>query len=262
MSNKGEAWRKFVQTFFLAEQPNGYFVLNDIFRFLKEDAVEDEPTQDEPPVQDSSAQELAPPAALVVPVASPQPEPEPALTPTPAAAAPEPEPTPVPAAEQQVNGVNEHVPEPETALVVAEPEQAAPEPAAPSPAPSTPAPPPQPSPAPSAAPVAQQPAVQPPSTAPAAPAAAPAAPVPSGPPVRKTWANLAAAGSQKWGANVAEAKGVSEAPASAPTAPAAASHSPAPRDSRQPQSQHPAYTAALNVATAQCFVKVSDMAFL
>ena len=41
MSNHGEPWRKFVQTFFLAEQPNGYFVLNDIFRFLKEDAVED-----------------------------------------------------------------------------------------------------------------------------------------------------------------------------------------------------------------------------
>ena len=31
------ASRKFSQTFFLAEQPQGYFVLNDIFRFLKED---------------------------------------------------------------------------------------------------------------------------------------------------------------------------------------------------------------------------------
>jgi hypothetical protein len=40
MSNRGETWRKFVQTFFLAEQPNGYFVLNDIFRFLKEESVE------------------------------------------------------------------------------------------------------------------------------------------------------------------------------------------------------------------------------
>ena len=34
MSNKGEPWKKFVQTFFLAEQPNGYFVLNDIFRWV------------------------------------------------------------------------------------------------------------------------------------------------------------------------------------------------------------------------------------
>lgn len=29
--------RKFAQTFLLAEQPNGYFVLNDVFRYLKED---------------------------------------------------------------------------------------------------------------------------------------------------------------------------------------------------------------------------------
>ncbi|KAH8111548.1 hypothetical protein DFH11DRAFT_1791526 [Phellopilus nigrolimitatus] len=42
MSNRNEAWRKFVQTFFLAEQPNGYFVLNNIFRFLKEESVEDD----------------------------------------------------------------------------------------------------------------------------------------------------------------------------------------------------------------------------
>jgi Nuclear transport factor 2 (NTF2) domain len=31
---------KFSQTFFLAQQPEGYYVLNDIFRFLKEDVVE------------------------------------------------------------------------------------------------------------------------------------------------------------------------------------------------------------------------------
>ncbi|KAI8929876.1 hypothetical protein BC831DRAFT_433422 [Entophlyctis helioformis] len=37
MSRKGDASHKFAQTFFLAVQPNGYFVLNDIFRFLKED---------------------------------------------------------------------------------------------------------------------------------------------------------------------------------------------------------------------------------
>src|SRR5260221_529924 len=41
MSNNGEPWRKFAQTFFLAEQPNGYFVLNDIFRFLKEESGDD-----------------------------------------------------------------------------------------------------------------------------------------------------------------------------------------------------------------------------
>ncbi|KAI8603256.1 hypothetical protein EDD21DRAFT_334778 [Dissophora ornata] len=37
MSNKGGPSQKFVQTFFLAEQPKGYYVLNDIFRYLKDD---------------------------------------------------------------------------------------------------------------------------------------------------------------------------------------------------------------------------------
>lgn len=37
MSNKSALSQKFVQTFFLAEQPTGYFVLNDILRFIKED---------------------------------------------------------------------------------------------------------------------------------------------------------------------------------------------------------------------------------
>ncbi|TGZ82374.1 NTF2-domain-containing protein [Ascodesmis nigricans] len=37
MSNNGLQNRKFAQTFFLAEQPNGYYVLNDMFRYLKDD---------------------------------------------------------------------------------------------------------------------------------------------------------------------------------------------------------------------------------
>lgn len=37
MSNDGNPNRKFAQTFFLAEQPNGYYVLNDMFRYLKDD---------------------------------------------------------------------------------------------------------------------------------------------------------------------------------------------------------------------------------
>lgn len=40
MSNKNGPWRKFAQTFFLAQQPNGYYVLNDIFRYLKDEADE------------------------------------------------------------------------------------------------------------------------------------------------------------------------------------------------------------------------------
>ncbi len=53
MSNKEGPWRKFAQTFFLAEQPNGYFVLNDIFRYLKDE----EDTEQEAEAIDESIQE-------------------------------------------------------------------------------------------------------------------------------------------------------------------------------------------------------------
>jgi hypothetical protein len=42
MSNKSQPHRKFVQTFVLAGQTNGYFVLNDIFRYIREDEEEAE----------------------------------------------------------------------------------------------------------------------------------------------------------------------------------------------------------------------------
>jgi len=59
MSNKSEPHHKFVQTFVLAEQPNGYFVLNDIFRYLNEDEDEivddeEEPQQPEIPTEEPS----------------------------------------------------------------------------------------------------------------------------------------------------------------------------------------------------------------
>ena len=40
ISNKATAHRKFTQTFVLATQPNGYYVLNDLFRYLLEDEEE------------------------------------------------------------------------------------------------------------------------------------------------------------------------------------------------------------------------------
>ncbi|KAH8700748.1 hypothetical protein BGW36DRAFT_135153 [Talaromyces proteolyticus] len=40
ISNRSEPSRKFTQTFVLAEQPNGYYVLNDIFRYLADDEEE------------------------------------------------------------------------------------------------------------------------------------------------------------------------------------------------------------------------------
>ncbi|KAI4192013.1 MAG: hypothetical protein LQ348_003302 [Seirophora lacunosa] len=60
MSNKAAPHRKFVQTFVLAEQPNGYFVLNDIFRYI-EDEEDFEP--EEPPV--TQAAETEEPAATL-----------------------------------------------------------------------------------------------------------------------------------------------------------------------------------------------------
>ncbi|KDQ31827.1 hypothetical protein PLEOSDRAFT_43137 [Pleurotus ostreatus PC15] len=206
MSNRGEPWRKFVQTFFLAEQPNGYFVLNDIFRFLKEDTVEDSddaapgeatpasapssvPTS-EPAAQQEEQPVVQLPAAAPTDVAEPtwsavnasyadEPKPEEIREPSPAPPAPAPveeaspspapSPAPVPAevVPPKVNGVSEHHPEP------------------------TPAP--------------QQPP---------APTPAPAPPQP------KTWANLAAANSKKWGSAVAqEVRGTTEvlAPTATPS---------------------------------------------
>ncbi|KAL3425220.1 NTF2 and RRM domain-containing protein [Phlyctema vagabunda] len=40
-SNKSAELKKFVQTFVLAQQPSGYFVLNDIFRYINEEAEEE-----------------------------------------------------------------------------------------------------------------------------------------------------------------------------------------------------------------------------
>ncbi|KAJ0413049.1 hypothetical protein BJY00DRAFT_297495 [Aspergillus carlsbadensis] len=58
ISNKQEPSRKFVQTFVLAEQPNGYYVLNDVFRYLVDDeeitedvAVEEAPAEEVPEVE-------------------------------------------------------------------------------------------------------------------------------------------------------------------------------------------------------------------
>ncbi len=48
MSNKAAPHRKFVQTFVLAEQPNGYFVLNDIFRYIEDEEEEFEPGEPNP----------------------------------------------------------------------------------------------------------------------------------------------------------------------------------------------------------------------
>ncbi|KAJ3160591.1 hypothetical protein HDU86_000349 [Geranomyces michiganensis] len=48
MSNEGGSSHKFAQTFFLAPQTNGFYVLNDIFRFLKEDIETDYEESEDP----------------------------------------------------------------------------------------------------------------------------------------------------------------------------------------------------------------------
>lgn len=55
MGNNGQRSQKFVQTFFLAQQPRGYYVLNDIFRFLKEDISEDTEALTSTPSTESTA---------------------------------------------------------------------------------------------------------------------------------------------------------------------------------------------------------------
>lgn len=258
MSNRGEAWKKFVQTFFLAEQPNGYFVLNDIFRFLKEETAESEEERED---EEASADEK--PAASPVPEPAPVPTPPQEPIPEPVEGSPftpvlelEPEPEPVP--EPHTNG--------DQTPVVVEPESA-PEPE-PTPAEKSPAPP-------SATLTPEQPSTPAPEPAPSfipksSPSPAPPIqqtqsqhppPQQQVPPQPKTWANLAAANSKKWGSAVAqESRGVSEVPVTNTPPNAPASPSPAPgRD------QHPAYIAAQNTSNPHCFVKgvvegVSDTA--
>lgn len=52
-------WRNFVQTFFLAPQEKGYFVLNDIFHFGDEE-VNDQPQLPELPENNIDALQTAP----------------------------------------------------------------------------------------------------------------------------------------------------------------------------------------------------------
>ncbi|KAH9936012.1 hypothetical protein B0H21DRAFT_813317 [Amylocystis lapponica] len=283
MSNHGEAWRKFVQTFFLAEQPNGYFVLNDIFRFLKEEAVEsDDQASDAEgaaPVSQSQKQPTVPileyipaPSTPSTPAPPPpaEPEPEHAPTPTPAPLpaaveeAPVPvAPSPAPAPEPQLHP-NGHAPEPKLDVAIAPEKSASPSPAPELPATASPLPV---SPLVVSQPLAVSPAPPAPAPQPPAPTYAPAAPVPSAPSGPRSWANLAATDSKKWGSAVAqEVRGVSEAPVATASPVQGGLQSPAPHAPRPAQREaHPAYVAATNVPTAQCFVKsvtenVSDAA--
>ncbi|KAK1780944.1 hypothetical protein QBC45DRAFT_83427 [Copromyces sp. CBS 386.78] len=190
-SNKGAEPKKFVQTFVLAQQPSGYFVLNDMLRYIKEEVEEEveEPAQEAAaaPEEEAPAQPEAPVEAATEPVEeTKEPEPEaveldtsavdekleevveeqtPAAEPVEAAAEPveeskEPEPEAAP----------EQVPEPEEVVeeITKEEVEKPEEPKAPSPTP---------------APVAAPRAAAPPAAEPEKP---------KEPPKPKTWANLVA----------------------------------------------------------------------
>jgi Nuclear transport factor 2 (NTF2) domain len=267
MSNRGEPWRKFVQTFFLAEQPNGYFVLNDIFRFLKEESDESEQEQSTVEAEKGSSSPLPEAAPPLSPV-RPQPD-----LPTVDTQAPEPVQTASPPPSAAPVEDAPHVPEP----VVAEPhtnghapiEHDAPEDQATAPVEKSPTPEPEPalameSPAPTASPAPAPAPSLVPSQPPAPAASSQIAPVPP-PPAPKTWANLAATNPKKWGSAVAqESRGTSEAPAASSSSPGSGTQTPvnhhgsSTRPQQQPRESHPAYVAANNVSNALCFVKVRD----
>lgn len=260
MSNRGETWRKFVQTFFLAEQPNGYFVLNDIFRFLKEESVEGD--------EYSEAGEATDAAPVTLPsefTQEPTPEPPREPTPPPAPAPVEPEPVAAPPA-----------PEPEVVEPTPAPEPPAPAPAPAPPAngaaleaekPATPAPPVEQVPEP--APPAPQPApTAAPQAAPAAPSAPPPVqqppqptqpPQPAAPPAPKTWASLAASNQKKWGSVAQESRGISEAPvATTSSAPGSGTQTPSQSNPQGRPAQprgHPAVAAVQSITSPQCFIK-------
>lgn len=63
ISNKSEPSRKFLQTFVLAQQPNGYYVLNDIFRYLVEE--EEEIVEEAEAIPAAEAPKVAEPAPAV-----------------------------------------------------------------------------------------------------------------------------------------------------------------------------------------------------
>lgn len=71
ISNKSEPSRKFVQTFVLAEQPNGYYVLNDIFRYLTEEE-EEIPAEEAAPAAEQQQEAPEAPAHSAAPEAVPE----------------------------------------------------------------------------------------------------------------------------------------------------------------------------------------------
>lgn len=228
ISNKSEPSRKFVQTFVLAEQPNGYYVLNDIFRYLTEEE-EEVPAEEAAPAAEQQQEAPAAPAQSAAPETVPEAAP----------VATESQVDNEPAATKVDEKLEEAKPNGETAEPTAAPQtngNAEPQeaPAAPAPAPAAEAESTQPEYPPSPEPT---PAASAPKEAPAAEKEAPA-PAKALP---KTWANIAS----KPGAAVPVVPAIPVAPPKAPATSSAQPAAPAqPQPQPQPQQAAPAAPAA------------------
>ncbi|KAK0753203.1 hypothetical protein B0T18DRAFT_315714 [Schizothecium vesticola] len=236
-ANKEGEPKKFVQTFVLAQQPSGYFVLNDIMRYMPDQDWESEETA-------PTAEEAAAPADQ---------EAEPAAEPEAAVAVPK-KPEPVEPEAVAEEAVQEPAPEPEAAAPAAEAPAAEAAPEAEEPAAEEKA---EPTPEPEAA--AQEPAaeeakkVEEPKETPAAPVAAPQAPAaaepekPRQPPKPMTWASrLAASGPVRPAVPVSMPKTATSSAAPQPRqpAPAAAPAAAQPTPAAQSTEAAPAQAAA------------------
>lgn len=148
-SNKSAELKKFVQTFVLAQQPTGYFVLNDIFRYINEEGEEEvvdaAAPQDEsaagPLVEDvempkaqSAAEE---PAAAALDVSKVDKELKDTIEAEPVAEAPATNGTPVAEAEAPAAVVEEAILTPEVAEKAVQEENQVETPAEPAPTPSS-----------------------------------------------------------------------------------------------------------------------------
>jgi hypothetical protein len=315
LSNRGGRWRKFVQTFFLAEQHAGFFVLNDVRRFIKDENDEEDEEEEEEvvkeastnsaPISNDSTAEIAPPPAMtngdhheveaaieyvakveavvekkvdIIPtvvkeesrivdeapavVEAPIPSPSPATpivtatpvaAPSPVIAVPTPKSIPV-----EVVAIPEFIPEPApvaSSSKLPEPVVSSPSPSVTVPIVSPPTAPVEP-PTPKSKPVSAAPISTPAASPPPAPVpAAVVAPVNLTP---KSWADLAAANSVKWGSKAVNAKGVisATAPLSSPAPIASTSTSTAHPTASSSSSSARAFSPAVAAITSPCcFVK-------
>ncbi|KAF5976697.1 hypothetical protein FCOIX_6973 [Fusarium coicis] len=67
--NNNKAPKKFVQTFVLAQQPSGYFVLNDILRYIDDESDDESAAASEEPAEEPAAPAPEEPVAAVEPEA-------------------------------------------------------------------------------------------------------------------------------------------------------------------------------------------------